>query len=126
MICVFNSSIPRLFGARAITLWPLIFFEETTLDAIDNHTLLHELTHAAQLKEHGVIGFYWKYVMEYLKNRINGDNHWDAYYNLKFEIEARALEPFRLPKRYSEIFHTNKKFVRVTVDKTLEGYRDLS
>jgi hypothetical protein len=125
MICVFNSSIPKLFGARAITLAPFIFFEETTLDAIEYDTLLHELCHAAQISEHGVFGFYWKYVMQYLKLRWAGNDHGAAYYKITYEIEAFALESFRLPKKYSEIFHTNKKFVRVTVDKTLEGYRDV-
>ena len=46
-------------------------------------TILHEIEHLKQIKEFGVIGFYFRYLVEWVKN---------GYYDNKYEVEARSAE----------------------------------
>lgn len=48
----------------------------------------HELVHQTQMDQHGVIGFYLKYVWYYVKNIVKYKSHWEAYYAIPFEKEA--------------------------------------
>jgi len=54
--------------------------------------VVHELKHVDQYREHGFVGFLWKYFRDYLKN---------GYWNNRFEREARAAEAdWSLLRRY--------------------------
>ncbi len=54
--------------------------------------VVHELKHVDQYREHGLLGFLWKYLRDYLKN---------GYWNNRFEREARAAESdWSLLRRY--------------------------
>jgi hypothetical protein len=54
--------------------------------------VVHELKHVDQYREHGVLGFLWKYGRDYLKN---------GYWNNRFEREAREAESdWSLLRRY--------------------------
>lgn len=117
-IFVFNSYIPKILRVRAICLYPFVFCEESLEEALQSKTILHECVHLAQITEHGVLGFYWKYLNQW---RQVGYDYW----SIPMEVEARALEVYRLPKEYSIAFQGNKKFVRVEVERTLRGYRSL-
>jgi hypothetical protein len=118
MIFWFNSIIPKLLRVRAICLFPFVFCEESCDEAIESKTVLHELVHCAQITQYGVLGFYIKYLKQW--RSVGYD-----YYAIPLEKEAFALQEFKLPKKYSEAFYGGGKFVRVSVDKTLEGYREL-
>ncbi len=51
----------------------------------------HELVHVRQWRELGVVRFLWRYLGAYLRGRLRGLRHQDAYAAIPFEQEARAL-----------------------------------
>ena len=53
--------------------------------------VVHELTHYRQWIDGGIFGFTVPYVWEYLKGRMRGLSHRDAYRANPFEVEARAV-----------------------------------
>ena len=54
----------------------------------DKELIDHEMVHQKQMDRHGVFMFYVIYIKDYLINLIKYRNHWDAYYNIPFEVEA--------------------------------------
>ena len=89
----------KVFGSTyvGITLFPYIFIyvgnkTEKQIKVLKNH----EMIHAAQVTEQGIVRWYWKYVMSYLKNIISGYfakkgmNHREAYHAIPYEREAYA------------------------------------
>lgn len=54
----------------------------------DERLLRHELEHVRQYREHGVVGFLARYARDYLRLRLSGWGHWDAYRRIPFEVEA--------------------------------------
>ena len=54
----------------------------------DKELIDHEMVHQKQMDKHGVFMFYIIYLKDYIKNLIKYRNHWDAYENIPFEIEA--------------------------------------
>jgi hypothetical protein len=54
--------------------------------------LRHELVHVRQIRQHGLLRFYWRYASEYLAHRWRGLSSAEAYRNISFEIEALASE----------------------------------
>lgn len=54
----------------------------------DESLIKHEMVHQEQMDRHGVIKFYLIYVKDYIKGLVKYRNHWDAYYNIPFEVEA--------------------------------------
>lgn len=77
-----------LFWTDGLVIYPFIFFRQL---APSKKLILHELVHIEQIKKNGWIKFYFKYFLDYLKNRSLGMNHYNAYFNIPFEIEARAI-----------------------------------
>jgi hypothetical protein len=60
--------------------------------AVDDERLLrHELVHVRQWRELGPVRFSVRYVGSYLRARLSGLSHRDAYLQIPFEVEARAL-----------------------------------
>ena len=53
--------------------------------------VVHELTHYRQWVDGGVLGFTLPYVWDYLRGRMRGLGHRDAYRANRFEVEARAM-----------------------------------
>ena len=89
----------KVFGSTytGITLFPYIFIyignkTKRQIAILKNH----EMIHAAQVTEQGIISWYWKYIMSYLKNILggyftkNGMNHREAYHAIPYEKEAYA------------------------------------
>ena len=61
--------------------------------ASDDESLLrHELAHVRQVAALGFVRFYWRYAVEYVRNRRAGMSPSDAYRNISFEREALAAE----------------------------------
>ena len=54
--------------------------------------LSHEMVHQAQMDRVGVFMFYVIYLKDYVLNLIKYKNHWRAYFNIPFEIEAYSKE----------------------------------
>ena len=50
----------------------------------------HELVHAGQYAELGVLRFLGRYLGEYASNRMRLRNHKQAYASISFEVEART------------------------------------
>lgn len=87
----FNHPLPRLLGVEAITLYPYVFCASLE-SATDPRTIRHELVHVGQVKEFGWLRFYLSYLLYYAAERVKGENHYSAYWNIPYEIEARAGE----------------------------------
>lgn len=52
----------------------------------------HELEHVHQWRRHGVTGFLVRYLGAYLRVRLAGASHVDAYRSIPFEVDARRAE----------------------------------
>jgi len=75
----------RWLGADAITLYPFVFFAERNPPPF---LVNHERIHIDQIKKHGIFTFYYGYVREYIRNRLAGMDHWNAYNSISYEQEA--------------------------------------
>ncbi len=73
-------------GTAAITIGPLVSMRRRV--AGDQRLLRHELVHVEQWRRHGLVGFSARYLGSYLRWRLRGHVHWDAYRRIPFEIEA--------------------------------------
>lgn len=86
---IFSSKIAKMLpsGMDAITIVGTVYFrnsrEETPAPLVR-----HELVHIEQIKKEGALKFYFNYLFQYLKNRIHGMKHKDAYLNIPYEVEA--------------------------------------
>ena len=81
--------LPPKLGVEAVTLGHHIFYVGFNPRAALRR---HEEKHVEQYEEHGFIGFLIKYFIEYLRGRLKGLGHWEAYREISFEIEARRSE----------------------------------
>jgi hypothetical protein len=62
-------------------------------DAIEGMALIgHELMHSRQYRELGTWRFRMRYLASYFRNRLRGMSAREAYLEIPFEIEARAVE----------------------------------
>ena len=82
-------------GAAAITLGRLICMRRRAAGSA--HLLRHELVHVRQWRELGVPRFLRQYLGAYLRGRLAGWSHHEAYRRIPLEVEAereaRRLEP---------------------------------
>lgn len=86
-----NSWLAKIAAAKmrsekiAIVFGSTIHLHNTTKEEFlnDNDWVCHELKHVEQYKQHGSIGFIFKYLFDWMKN---------GYYNNKFEVAARESE----------------------------------
>lgn len=78
-------------GVEAIVLWPFVLFRKPK-DEVPERLMKHEQEHVRQVYRGLIVGFYLSYVWEYLKLRIRGYNHSDAYWLNPYETQARAAE----------------------------------
>lgn len=96
---IFRSAIPRLFGARAITLYPFVFFEQTREEALRTRVLHHEWLHILQVRRKGFFGFYLGYVGEFFRHYRHERNWNKAYRLISYERDAYAKQDsFDLPE----------------------------
>lgn len=73
--------------AKAIAIFPFVIFKHR--DLLDDLILInHEKIHLKQQLECLLFLFYIIYVFEYIKGRIDGNSHYDAYRKISFESEA--------------------------------------
>jgi hypothetical protein len=57
----------------------------------DRDLVGHELVHVRQWRELGAVRFLWRYLGAYVRGRLQGLRHREAYAAIPFEQEARAL-----------------------------------
>lgn len=84
----FNHWLPRRLRIGAITLYPFVLFSMEEKSAVVAHVVDHEMVHVEQVRQAGWLRFYGTYVWQYLRGRVRGLNHMDAYFAVPAEIEA--------------------------------------
>lgn len=102
---IYNSKFANLINVGAITLYPFIFFSMSKEEALERRVLHHEFVHVRQVRTNGWFDFYIKYIwnwvvalfqqkpINYPHTNIPVDTKLErAYYNIKYEQEAYALE----------------------------------
>jgi hypothetical protein len=57
----------------------------------DGLLMVHELTHLEQYRRLGAGRHTARYVGDYLRGRVRGRRHWDAYRDIRLEREARDV-----------------------------------
>ncbi len=79
-------------SVTAVTLGRVIFVKPAMFDRVvsgdEPALLLHELVHVAQWRDHGSVGFAYRYVTEYVRLRLLGADHDAAYHGIGFEHVA--------------------------------------
>ena len=81
-----NSKIAKLFG-YSMTLYPFILYVGVPTETIRKH----EMVHVKQIQTLGVLYFYVTYLNYYIKGRMSGLNHNDAYMAIPYEVEAYKI-----------------------------------
>ena len=76
-------------GSDAITLGRLVILRRGVAD--NARLLRHELVHVRQWRELGVPRFLGQYLGAYLRLRVQGVGHRQAYLRIPLEEEARRL-----------------------------------
>lgn len=79
-------------GVAGITIGRRIYLAGSVTQQQVERFLRHELTHVRQINRVGLIPFYWRYLVEYVRNRRSGMTAAEAYRNISYEIEAAAAE----------------------------------
>ena len=86
--------LTSLAGSSAIVFGRRIFLAASAAKACGTDApaaaelLAHELTHVRQYRRYGMAAFLGRYVGEYLRGRLAGASHHDAYRGISFECEA--------------------------------------
>lgn len=89
--------VERALGKKvnAITIGSRILVSSShfqgVIDGSEAEILAHELVHVGQWRSFGWIGFPIRYVTDYVKLRLVGLNHDQAYRGIGFEFEAYAV-----------------------------------
>ena len=76
-------------GVYGMTLGHTILVRKE--QAGDEALLCHEMVHVRQWEELGVPRFLWRYLSSYLRGRLRGLSHQDAYRAIPLEVEARQV-----------------------------------
>lgn len=90
----FAGLLTTLAGASAIVFGRRIFLAPHARLAIESddddarRLLAHELTHVRQYRRYGMAAFLGRYVGEYLRARLGGASHREAYLGISFEEDA--------------------------------------
>jgi hypothetical protein len=82
-------------GVIAITLGRRIFLGSAVGQRSAEYVtrlMRHELAHVRQINRHGLIGFYSRYVGEFLRLLWKHRSFNAAYKDISFEVEARSAE----------------------------------
>lgn len=79
-------------GVAGITLGRRIYIAPYVTGRELERLLRHELAHVRQISRHGLLAFYWLYLVEYVRHRRAGLSSAEAYRSISFEKEALAAE----------------------------------
>lgn len=87
----YSHWLPPKLGADAVTLGHNIFYRLNKTN-VSPRLRRHEMIHVEQCERYTTIGFFVIYFFYYIKFRLQGKSHWDAYRANPLEIEAYARE----------------------------------
>lgn len=76
---------------RLVDSGPDPLAEHPTVAKRDGLLMVHELTHLEQYRRLGAGRHTARYVGDYLRGRVRGRRHWDAYRDIRLEREARDV-----------------------------------
>ena len=94
MIVIYNTRLLRFLclGSKrynGITLYPFIILRKEIKGAREaQYTINHERIHIQQQRELLLIVFALWYLVSYLRGRVQGLSHYEAYSDIIFEREA--------------------------------------
>lgn len=76
--------------------------------------LRHELVHVEQYRRDGTIPFLGRYLSEYIRGRLAGLGHYDAYLGISYEREAHGVESLsgrcdRVDQTLESVFTNTRK-----------------
>lgn len=75
-------------GVAAVTLRRHVLVRREHVH--DRPLLAHEMAHVRQWAELGSVGFLWRYLGGYLRGRVRGLSHQEAYRGITLEQEAES------------------------------------
>lgn len=81
-------------GVRGVTLFRLVLADPEILGGDQRRLarfVVHELVHVRQFAELGYFRFMTRYLTEYWKARLSGQDHQAAYLGISAEVEAREI-----------------------------------
>ncbi len=79
-------------GIAATTLVRWVFIDPDVLrrdPSVVGKLIIHELVHVRQFSELGLARFFRRYLSDYLRARLRGLDHREAYLQIDLEVEAR-------------------------------------
>jgi hypothetical protein len=84
------------FGKRIFIAPKLLSFNRNNFLKLPEDLIVHEITHALQYRREGFTSFFYKYLSDYWRNlrrkkKWNAVARHQAYLEIPFEIEARAI-----------------------------------
>lgn len=82
-------------GIRGVTIRRLVLVDPELFES-DRRRLarlvIHELVHVRQFSDQGYLSFMTRYIGDYLRGRLRGMGHRDAYLEIPAEVEARQIQ----------------------------------
>lgn len=91
MIEHYNHFLPRLMRVSGVTFGKHIYYRMNA-QSVTERLRRHEMTHVEQYQAYGFVRFLYLYFKEYLSYRFKGYNHYQSYYEISFEKDARLKE----------------------------------
>lgn len=88
---LYNHWLPVFMHAEAVCIGRTIYYrgpKHSVWPALRKH----EMKHVEQYEKYGLLGFLVIYLFWYTVGRLQGKDHWGAYKDIPFEVEARAAE----------------------------------
>lgn len=106
---IFNSRLPKFWGAIATTIYPFVFCAQSAEEALRTNVIAHELVHVDDIRQQGFVRFYLTYLRDFVSIYWKTKNYWHSYYNLPAEQKAYKLEHTKeLYARAQEVARTGK------------------
>lgn len=91
MIEHYNHFLPRILKVSGVTLGKHVYYVMDSKN-VSSRLRKHEMVHVEQYEKYGFIRFLYLYFKEYINYRLKGLNHYQAYYEISFEKDARLKE----------------------------------
>lgn len=92
---VYNHWLPKILRIGAITLYPFVLISSRSI-VTGQRLIKHEMAHVEQVRRDGWLYFYVRYLWEYARNLVYLRSHSDAYLQISYETQARAVEHLAL------------------------------
>lgn len=92
-------------GVKGMTLWRWVFIDPGVFEGSPvplGRLTLHELVHLRQISELGWRRFLSNYLRDYLRGRLGGHGHQEAYRQIGLEREAREVTARLAPPSVSK------------------------